>query len=118
MPKINKIAVIEDEQVSSLNPDVMDNPTMTSLQFLMPAIAVLGDILTETHDNYQQLASKSQTLPSAKETGRTLRYLSKHYAKVLMTALEYSYADIDMDALEDELEFEEENNSGEDEAAH
>lgn len=109
MPKNNKkTAALENEQATELEPDALDKSTMTSLEFLMPAITVLGDILTETNDNYQVLVSKSQTLPSAKEAGKTLRDLSKNYAKLLMAALEFPYEDIHADALDDELDFEEE----------
>lgn len=108
MSKNKKTAITENEQVTSLEPDSLDKPVMTSLEFLMPAITVLGDILIETNENYQVLVSKSQTLPAAKEAGKTLRDLSKQYAKVLIAALEYPYDDIEADALDGELDFEEE----------
>ena len=77
----------------------------------MPAITVLGDILTETNDNYQSLVSKSQTLQSAKEAGKSLRALSEQYANVLMAALEYPYENLDADSINDELDFEDEDRS-------
>lgn len=108
MPKNKKTAALEEEQVTSLEPDSLDKPMMTALEFLMPSITVLGEILTETNDGYQILVSKSQTLPSAKEAGKTLRFLSKQYTNILIAALEYPYDDIEADALDDELEFEDE----------
>jgi hypothetical protein len=105
--KNNKTAMTENEQAAELEPDALDKSTVTSLQFLMPSITVLGDILIETNDNYQVLVGKSQTLPAAKEAGKTLRYLSKQYAKVLIAALDYPYDDIEADE-DDELEFEDE----------
>lgn len=106
----NKKVATEHEQVALLEQDVPHKPSMTSLEFLMPAIRTLGEIMTENNDSYQSLVSKSQTLHSAKEAGKTLRELSKHYSKVLIAALEYPYDDLAADE-DDELEFEDEDKS-------
>lgn len=98
----------EHEQIALSEQSVLDKQSVSSLEFLMPAIRTLGEIMTETNDNYQSLVSKSQTLPSAKEAGKTLRELSKQYANVLVAALEYPHDDLDADALDDELDFEDE----------
>lgn len=111
MSKNKKTAITENEQVTSLEPDSLDKPVLTSLEYLMPAIRILGEIMTESNENYLALASKSQTLPCAKEVGKSLRELSKQYAKVLIAALEYPYDDLDADTLNDELDFEDEDKS-------
>lgn len=111
MAKNKKAVTTENNQATELEQSILDKPSITSLEFLMPAITVLGDIMTETNDNYQALVSKSQTLHSAKEAGKSLRALSKQYANVLMAALEYPYEDLDADTLDDELDFEDEDKS-------
>lgn len=100
----------EHEQVALSELDESHTHSVSSLEFLMPAIRILGEIVTENNDSYQSLVSKSQTLHSAKEAGKTLRELSKQYSKVLIAALEYPYDDLDADAL-DELDFEDEDKS-------
>jgi hypothetical protein len=111
MAKHNEAATTENK-ATELEQGALDKPSMTPLAFLTPAITVLGDIMTETNDNYQTLVSKSQSIHSAKEAGKSLRVLSKQYANVLMGALEYSYGDLEADdTLDDELDFEDEDKS-------
>lgn len=110
MSKKNQKATTENK-ATELEQGALDKPSMTSLEYMRPALTVLGDIMIESNDNYQSLVSKSQTLQSAKEAGKTLREISKQYAKVLIAALEYPYDDLDADTLNDELDFEDEDKS-------
>jgi len=112
MAKNKKAVTSEHDDVALSVQDVPHKPGLTCLQYLMPSISVLGDILIETNDNYHALVGKSQTLPAAKDAGKALRCLAEQYAKVLVAALEYPYDDIQPDD-DDELEFEDEDKDDE-----
>lgn len=105
----NKKAVTTEHQATELAESTLDKSSLSSLEYLRPAITLLGDILVETNDNYQALVCKSQSLHSAKEAGKSLRELSKQYARVLISALEYP-GDFEAE-LDDELDFEDEDTS-------
>lgn len=73
----------------------MKSPSVTVT--LVPAINVLAASLTQTSENYQQLLNDPEAYAFCSEAGRSLRKLSKRYAKVLSAALIYQTNDNDED---------------------
>lgn len=65
----------------------MTTPAITAS--LIPAIDVLAKTLALTGTCYQHLLTQSPSFDLCCETGKTLRYVSDRYAKVLLAALAY-----------------------------
>jgi len=73
----------------------MTTPSITAS--LTPAIDVLAKCLVQTSENYQQLLKQPESYSLCTEAGRSLRYLSEHYAQVVLAAWAYQ-SDSDEDA--------------------
>ena len=73
----------------------MTTPSITTT--LVPAIEVLAKCLTQTSEKYQQLLNDPESYAMCGEAGRSLRTLSRRYAKILVAALTYQ-----TDAVDDE----------------
>ena len=71
----------------------MTTPSITKT--LVPAIEVLAKCLTQTSEKYQQLLNDPESYAFCTEVGRSMRHLSRRYAKVLIAALTYQTNEVD-----------------------